>query len=409
MQLFSPSQKKPAGFSLVFLSITITATLFAGKPDIFLSASAVSPRIGMVEQEEQLHWRTLLGYKQKIGILSINTLTEYGTENNHFRNPFRLHTFNIGIHAGKSVIKIGRIAHWNAVNQGRIDGAELTVSAGRLGIINILGGIESVTDFSDTTIASFRDGKFYPNNNGPEDLLEQLHIYGSWSKKKGHSSTALYSWIEGLDENAEVFVGTGIHTRLFGIRFSHTIVMNLNDSELTYARVRASQKIGKHRLALNFRQKKYYQYESWSWIEEPAKISPVLSMDVMTPISNNIMIWNQAGIRFNENRNIFLRSTLKYNIAQFSAIVGNVGETTMLGLIAGVQNRMKGLLSYGGSLSFNALDYGDIAEMQNATGLYGWIGWNPVKLISIRVFGRMAVNPRFETDGRGGVSIHAAL
>ncbi len=409
MKLFQPSQKKSTRSSLVFLLLIITAALYAGKPDIFLSTSAVTPRIGMVEQEEQLHWRTLLGYNQQFGFLTINSLAEYGTENNHFRNPFRLHTFNIGIHVGKSSLKVGRIAQWNAVNQGRIDGAELTVSAGRFGLFNILGGIEAVTDFSDTTIATFRDGQFYPNIDGPEDLLEQLHIYGSWSKKKTHSSTALYGWIEGLDEDAEVFVGTGVHTRIFGIRFSHTIVMNLNDSELTYARIRAGYKIGKNQLALNFRQKKYAGYQSWAWMDEPARIAPVTSLDVMTPLSKKIILWNQVGFRFSKNGNMFLRSTLKYDITQVSFLAGKVGETTMFGAIAGIQNRLKGALSYGGSLSFNAVDYGEIAELQNATGLYGWVGWSPVKLISIRVFGRMAMNPWFDTDGRGGVSIHATL
>jgi len=409
MQLFLPSQKKPTGFSLVFLLLIITIVLYAGKPDIFLSTSAVTPRIGIVEQEEQLHWRTLLGYNQQFGFLTINSLTEYGTENNRFRNPFRLHTFNIGIHAGKSALKLGRIAHWNAVNQGRIDGAELTVHAGKYGTFNVLGGIESVTDFSDTTIASIRDGLFYFNIEETEDLLELVHIYGSWSKKKGHTSTALYGWVEGIKEEPKIFVGTGVHTRIFGVRFSHTIVMNLGDSELTYARIRGSKKIGKHRVALNFRQKKINDYQSWAWMDEPARIAPVTSLDVMTPLSGKMIVWNQFGYRFTDNGNMYLRSTLKYGIAQISLIAGTVGETTMLGAIAGIQNRLKGALSYGGSLSFNAVDYGEIAELQNATGLYGWVGWSPVKLISIRVFGRMAMNPWFETDGRGGVCIHATL
>ncbi len=393
-------------FAIWIVSLLIVLTVLPAKnPDVFLSTSAITPRIGMVEQNEQTHWRTLVGYRQTFGKLFVNTLSEYGTENDYLRNSLRLHTFNFGIHLGKHTLKLGRIQHWDALIQNRIDGIEFNVSSKRFGTFHILSGLKSSTDFSDTSIVKIDDEK---TDFKSDELLENLNIYGSWSKRTPKYGVSLYNWIEGLDDDAQMSFGTGFSTKIFGVNLNNTLAWNLTDSQLSYLRFRAGYQLGTHRLALNFRQKRY-MYRTWAWMNEPTTIAPVLAMDVYSPITGKLSTWNQIGIRFTSEKTIYLKSTLKYGITQLSLIYGFIGETSMFGTMIGLQNKLKGLLSYGGSLSINALDYGDIAELQNAIGLYGWIGWSPVELISLRLFGRMAINPYYEMDGRGGVSIHATL
>ncbi len=383
----------------------VLSVLSAGKPELNLSTSMVYPRLGMFEQDESLQWRTLLGYQQSFGKLSITTLSEYGSENYSVRNPFRLHTFYLGVNIGKHALKLGRIPYWNALYQGRIDGISLTFSMDRFGRLDLIGGLSSSIDFSDTSIVMIQDGEI---NTKTDDIMPYVNLYGSWSKYSSKYRAAFYSWIEGLDENAHLFFGTGISTSMFGVGLKTTLSMDLTDSQLSYARIRASYKVGSHRLAFNYRQKRIASYRSWAWMTEPVQIAPTISMDVYSPISNKIVIWNQIGLRLASESTQYLKSTIQYSSIHLSLITGTVGESFLVGAVAGTQGKA-GPYSFGGSLSMNALDYGEMTELKNAAGFYGWIGWKPHPLISLRLFGRAAVNPWYKIDGRGGVSIHAAL
>ena len=72
--------------------------LFASKPNFKISSSALYPRLNMVDTEEQIHWRSLLSYDQKFGSkFNIDGLFEFGSENNHFKDPFRVHHFTVDL------------------------------------------------------------------------------------------------------------------------------------------------------------------------------------------------------------------------------------------------------------------------------------------------------------------------
>ncbi len=81
----------------------------------------------------------------------------------------------------------------------------------------------------------------------------------------------------------------------------------------------------------------------------------------------------------------------------------------MFGFILGATHKLKGPLSFGGSLALNALDYGDFADLKQSTGAYGWVGWQPNDFIMLKLFGRFSTNPYFEQNGTGGIIINVAF
>ena len=52
---------------LLLVSLLGVSSLFGTKPNISISSSAMSPRLSMMDTEEQIHWRSILSYDQKFG------------------------------------------------------------------------------------------------------------------------------------------------------------------------------------------------------------------------------------------------------------------------------------------------------------------------------------------------------
>ncbi|MEE9572936.1 MAG: hypothetical protein V3W20_07810, partial [Candidatus Neomarinimicrobiota bacterium] len=118
--------RKPKLSNIIFLLITLfyISSVFGSKPNIKISSSVLSPRLSMMETEEQLHWRSILSYDQKFGNkFEIDGLFEYGSENNHFKDPLRVHHLTANFKLSKHRLSIGRIAIWNALQNARVDGA----------------------------------------------------------------------------------------------------------------------------------------------------------------------------------------------------------------------------------------------------------------------------------------------
>ena len=81
----------------------------------------------------------------------------------------------------------------------------------------------------------------------------------------------------------------------------------------------------------------------------------------------------------------------------------------MFGLILGATHKLNDPVSFGGSVSINALDYGDFADLKSSSGAFGWVGWQPKDFIMLKVFGRFSTNSYNEQDGRGGIIINVAF
>ena len=377
---------------LVLVSFLCVSSVFGSKPNISISSSATSPRLSMMDTEEQVHWRSMLSYDQKFGSkFGIDGLFEYGSENDRFQNSFRIHHLTANLNLWKHEFSIGRIAIWNALQNARVDGAKLDINTKKLGTLSLVGGLKAVTDFSDTL------------------FTDNTYLMASWSKGRIGKNLAVSFWMKGDADEIHPFTGLYFNTSKFGIRISNALAFDIGETKLNYARIRLSKRFGDHTIGLGFRQKRFEYFNQFETLSDKINIAPTITFDVNSLMSKKLLWRNQFSYRVAEEGKGFLVSSVNYKKIQASFLGGLEGENKMFGLILGATHRLSGPLSFGGSVALNALDYGDFADLKSSSGAYGWIGWQPKDFIMLKLYGRFSTNPYFEQDGRGGIIINVAF
>jgi len=377
---------------LLLIIILNVSSVFGSKPNISISSSALYPRLNMMDIEEQTHWRSILSYDQKFGKrLGIDGLFEYGSENNHFQNPFRIHHITADIALERHEFSIGRIAIWNALQNARVDGAKLDINTKELGTFSLVGGLKAVTDFSDTL------------------FTDKTYFMASWSKGRIGKNLAVSFWMKGDADENHPFTGLYFNTSKFGIRISNALTLDIGETKLNYVRIRLSKKFGDHTVGLGFRQKRFEYFNQFEALSDKIAISPTITFDVNSLMSKKLLWRNQLSYRLAEEGKSFLVSSINYKKIQASILGGLEGDNKMFGLILGATHKLSGPLSFGGSVALNALDYGDFADLKSSSGAYGWVGWQPKDFIMLKLYGRFSTNPYFEQDGRGGIIINVAF
>lgn len=380
--------------TILFLLITLfcISSVFGSKPNIKISSSALYPRLSMIDTEEQLHWRSILSYDQKFGSkLTIDGLFEYGSENDHFRNPFRVHHLTADLTLRNHQLSIGRIAIWNALQNARVDGAQLDINTKKLGTLSLVGGFKAIINFSDSL------------------FTDNTYFMASWSKGRIGKNVAVSFWMKGDSEDFYPFIGLQFNTSKFGVRISNALAFDIGEAKLNYARIRLSKRFGYHTVGIGFRQKRFEYFSYFESLSDKINIAPTITLDVNSLISPQMLWRNQLSYRVAEEGKSFLVSSVNYKKFQASFLGGIEGDNKMFGLILGATHRLKGPLSFGGSVAINALDYGDFADLKQSTGAYGWVGWQPKDFIMLKLFGRFSTNPYFKQDGRGGIIINVAF
>jgi|GEM_PF-3599522 len=373
----------------LILNITVA---FGSKPTVKISSSALYPRLSMLDTDEEWQYRNLLSYDQQFGEnLSVNTFVEYGSENNHFRNPFRVHHLTVDLKIKEHNFSVGRHAIWNALQNARVDGAKLDVNTKKFGSLSIVSGFKAVPDFSDT---SFTDNTYFMT---------------TWSKGRIGQNLALSFWVKGDDSNTNSFTGLQFNTKKFDIRISNAIAVDINESKLNYAKIRLFKKFGKHTAGIGFRQKRFELYDYFESVNETGHIAPTISFN-MNSLLSPVLFWrNQLSYRLGAESKTFLVSSMNYKKLALSLLGGIEHESIMYGLILGASHKLTEMFSMGGSVAFNASDYGDFADLRSSTGTYGWFGWQLNKHTNVKLFGRFLNNSYFKEDGRGGIVINVAL
>jgi len=390
---FKPIRKHNLSTILLLLIIIINVSnIFGSKLKINFSSSALYPRLSMMDTDENMHWRSLLSYDQKFGSrLGVDALFEYGSENDHFRNPFRVHHLTADVKLWNHQLSIGRLAIWNALQNARVDGARLNINTKKLGTLSLVGGLKAVTDFSDTL------------------FTDNTYFMASWSKGRIGKNLALSFWIKGDVDEINPYAGLQFNTSKFGVRISNALAFDIGETKLNYAKIRLSKRFGDHTVGFGYRQKRFDLWKQFEDFTDLIGISPTITLDVNSILSDNMLLRNQLSYRLGENGKTFLVSSLNYNKLYASVLGGFEGENMEYGIILGASHKLKSPISFGGSVALNALDHGDFAELESSTGAYGWIGWQPKEFIMLKLFGRFSNNSYFKQDGRGGIIINVAF
>jgi hypothetical protein len=317
---------------------------------------------------------------------------EYGSENYRFENPLRIHQLVIQTVLFGHKLKLGRIAKWNRMLNTRIDGAEIEITTKNFGSFDLIGGYNASTDLSD---ADFADKSFF---------------MASWDHGKlGHNVSLAY-WVKGSVEGYSNFTGLSLNKKLLGMGFSGTLNFDLDESRIQYARARVSKKLGAHSVAAGFRQKRYNGIEVYPWSKEEIELDPTGTFSLYSRLGKKLSWYNQYAHRFSDSSELdYFKSTIQYDKYQVSILAGKQGETRIVGALIGVSRLVFGQFGYGGSVAYNALEVGDIAEPRNSSGLYGWVSWQPNPKIKVKLFGRYSSNSYYKQDGRGGLSVYVAI
>ena len=377
---------------LLFLFLLTNGTILS-QPNVKLSTTFVSPRVGMLEYEESTYWNTVVNYSQQFGKrIQIESQFEYGSETGSLPNPFRIYNLTTRLNLGSHAIRLGRIAHWSGLTFARVDGLDYTLSTQNFGSLRLLGGFKAVTDFSDT---SFTD---------------KIFLLGSWSAGRIGNNVDFSYWMELDGEETNSFIGVSTSKKLFfDIRFTGRLAWSITAGQVYHNKFKLAKKIGNNVLTAGLRQKRYLSDNPYPWVDESISPSPVLNFGVTSRFGRNLVLWNQLNHRLNEEGVTYFRSSAIFNRYTITAIFSSQGDKTLFGTSIGVKQAVAKNLDFSGSLSLNMLSYGDIVEPSNSIGGYWALSWQSSDKISIRIFVRYFNNPYFKYDSRGGLVINVAL
>jgi len=359
--------------------------LFA-KPEIRVSYSAVSPQMYFIENDlssdwklfdNPYHWRTMVDYSQDFGHgLEVESLVEYGSTNNHFEHPFRIHSAVGKFHNNNHKLKFGRFTHWSSLLKKRIDGAKYQ-NHSKFGDISLLGGFvpSHIEDAEKETIL----GIFWGKPNFPK--------LGFWSTNTNYSG---FSWNKTLFKK---------------LRIATIFAWNLTENTINNARFLASYKLGNHRVQLQFRQ---FQIDPnfYSWVKKTITTDPLLSVGIHSRFSN-ILLSHRFGYRFTYETNWFYQTTLRYGLIQLSANVQNAQSRTNMGGNIALSDKI-GDLSFGTSIGYNQLSYLDL-EPNSSLGLYYWAEYRIHNKTAVKFFTRAAKNPYYSQFITGGLNVNYAF
>lgn len=347
----------------------------------------------MVSEDEQAHWRTWASYGQSFGsVARIESQFELGSANDRFQNELRIHDFSLVFSLKSHSLRLGRIAHFSALIQARVDGGEYILNTKRFGSVKILGGSPADIDL--------RAGS--PTEKG--------FFLASWGAGGLNRNLTVSYWSRGNEDNTTSYAGVNWRIRLptrGGV--SGSFAWDLSHGELYYSRVLVTQRLGGHRLTLGFRNKRYVQSGPYTWVDRKVSIPPAVTVGVTSSLPHDISWWNEFVYRIGETSTQYLRSNLVYKNYQATFLAGTQGERRLIGGGLGTTRKLLPSLSVGGNVMINAIDYGELMEMRSAKAIYGWIAWQPNSRIMVKLYGQFHQNPYFTIDGRGGVAVRVAF
>lgn len=377
------------GLSGIILS---SVCLWGAKPDISVSASAVSPRLHVWSADESIHWRTLLSYNQDLSkSISVSTVFDVGSDNPFLRNPFRVYSFSLDWTQSKMSLSAGRLNYWSGLTHLRYDGMELGIDLKKYGKLTLLGGVEAVPDFSDT------------------NFTQNTTALISWNKGTRSKYISISAWNHPVGTNQHTLGGFQYGLSLKTVKLKQYTAWDLTAERLHTLRIQATRSFEKHRVTVGYRQKRFMAHEVFPWVTESIIIRPTVTLGIRSRLNAKRLVWSQLSYRLQNSGTIYWKGTLLTKKFQFSTLAGFRDNTMLIGGSAGIGGHLLKQFNWGSQVSVNAMRIGDVLEPIQSKGLYAWLEWSPGSTMQVRLFTQLASNPYYKLDGRGGLTIHVAL
>ncbi len=384
-------------FYIVLSCLLLIQPSSGATPQVTLSQSFITPRQNIFNDTTSDHWKlgpsndvyhtqTDLQYQQTLGDhFKFSTHLDYGSGNYRFADQFRLQTLYGQIIYPNQTLKLGRLTQWNSLVNARFDGADYSYKSSSMGELNIAGG----------RIASFT-GK----------SSDESFFITSWGKATASSKITLQVW--GNFTNSDESVKSGlVMTQKLKNRFNLItyISWNFSENKPYYNRVRLDKRYGHHKILFDLTHRNYDLKKIYPFIKKSLFVSPTATFSLLSNFENGTQLINKIGVRISNKNCYFYSGTLSTHSAQFSLTAGNNSDDIFIGGDFSFSANLIKAISYGGSISYNSLDFAGNIETQNSLGAYTWAKWKPVPNFLIEIFARVYQNSYFSTDGRGGLNV----
>ncbi len=368
-------------------------TLIVAKPAVSISASAVTPRMHMWSEEDQLHWLTLVNYNQNLGKkLQVRSSFEVGSEHEYLENPFRIYLLDARLNLKSHTLGIGRQTYWSGLTQLRFDGIKLDFQSKKIGSITMATGYDAVIDFSDTTWLDY-----------PVTLL-------TWGKTMGTKKLGTVYWQEYFDQDVHTFTGFQFSERMDHLGILGQFAYDLTEDRVHTYKIDISHRNGSTVMRAGIRQKRFMVKQVYHWAADPVSLPATFYTTYQTLLSNDKIFWNQLAYRMGTSGTLYMQSTVMMKKIGVTGLLGSRNENLLIGGQLRYTSSLSSSIKWGSQLELNAITMGDdIVEPIQSTGFYSWIGWSPSNTISCRLFYRFISNPYYSVDGRGGVTVYVAL
>lgn len=382
--------------NIVLILLFCAVPAFASNPEVTVSQSFVSPRLNLFNDtsvnqyklsslDETVHFLTDVDYFQSIGaVYKIISRMSYGSPNFRYADEFQFHNLYVQADHNRHHAKLGRINLWNSLVNEKIDGLEY-VYGNKISALSFAGGYVPVYNNIEEDRAFFKTSW----ENHFNSMKISGHLWGDLydSETRDNSIKAGFIFNKKIKND---------------VRINGQLSWNLSEVAVHYNRINISKKYNKHKIIFSFRQRNFDLKSIYPFINKSLHVSPSATFSVIGNINDRLNVQHKVGYRFTEETNYYYSGLLSYRTLQFSLLVGNQKENLFYGgSLAGTRN-LTDHISFGGSLSFNTIDYVEDINIQDSVGAYAWLAWKPYPYLFVKVFGRFYQNRYFNEDGRGG-------
>ncbi|MFQ6604154.1 MAG: hypothetical protein ACE5D8_01230 [Fidelibacterota bacterium] len=371
----------------VFISIVHGATTTS------LTSSFITPRLHLWSADEDLQWRSVLQFHaDPTRHIAIQSLLEVGSTNLLLTKSFRMYQLSIRYQNNTHSIALGRQGYWSRMNNLRFDGLTYALKTRRLGRFTFLSGLEAIYELT-------RDSA------SPDPV-----VLVSWTAGNRFRNLQASYWTQSLGGESHSFTGLAWTYPIFGIQISQQISYDQESERIHNFRFSLQYNLNNHLLQLGLKQRRYMVGELFHWSEEGITIPPTFYFQTRSRFGRKLAVVNQYSYRFQNEPSTYLHSAAVYKDYSLGLLVGSQGRRTWYGGNVGLTRTIHRKIRVGLNYETNILVLVDEwFENANSYGIYGWLEWNPMRNIAFRSYFRMASNPYFIQDGRGGVTIHVAL
>jgi len=390
---------------LVFITLLVSILMILpgtsiSQTNLDVTTSVLYPQLRTFDAEST-YWRSLLNYNQSFGSLKLNGRFDYGSETNRYVNPFRVYEFNINWNRNPFAITFGRFNYWSSLINLRVDGVRAGFSTQNFGKFEIIGGLKSNIDFSDSN-----DDQSDLSSEGLNS--DKTILFSSWSiRKRNHFINVSY-WGEDENDTFRSNFGITLNSRIKGLNIHETFVIDLDNSELSYTRFSVNKNINNHRVFFGIHQIRLNGINPWPWVEN-LEIPMTFNAGWAWRVNPTMQWMHKLNFRSGSFGTIFYNSQFYYNQYYISVITGIRDDDKVYGGTIGITQKLGKTMSFGSNVSLNMFDYDDIIEPINASSFYSWFDWNLKEKIKIKVFGRYTVNGYYEQDGRAGAVVYVKI